>query len=507
MSRYAAIDIGSNSIRMLAADVESPQSMKVLASDRQVVRLGKTVFREGKLAASEIDLACQVLSRMVEQYRKLDMVGVRAVGTAALRDASNRDEFLARAAAIIGHPVEVISGLEEARLVHLGVQSLWPHPKHRVLLLDIGGGSTELILSESGRIVEAFSKPLGALRLTEVFLKSDPPNERELARMRKYIQERIAGPVSRFGAARVDRMIATSATAAATVCAINRVRRSRRDRADRFQATAPQLRQLFQEVSSRAATDRAKMTGIGPKRAEIIVAGVAVLNEVVQELKLSRLYYSVAGVREGIIADLSHRKVGMEQARLTADERRVVRDLGRRYGVSAPHVRKVAELAGMLFEGLRPLHRLPLAKGRLLEAAAHLYNIGHFVNESRHHRHSMYLVANSDLPGFEDRERMVVANLCRYHRKSMPLESHEAFQGLDPEDRNAVVLLTPLLRLAVALDQSQEQRVGRVETAIQENTIELRLFSDRDVDIEQWQAEQTAAVFREVYGFPLRVKR
>lgn|SRR5690349_4896060 len=507
MSRYAAIDIGSNSIRMLAADVESPQSMKVLASDRQVVRLGKTVFREGKLAASEIDLACQVLSRMVEQYRKLDMVGVRAVGTAALRDASNRDEFLARAAAIIGHPVEVISGLEEARLVHLGVQSLWPHPKHRVLLLDIGGGSAELILSESGRIVEAFSKPLGALRLTEVFLKSDPPNERELARMRKYIQERIAGPVSRFGAARVDRMIATSATAAATVCAINRVRRSRRDRADRFQATAPQLRQLFQEVSSRAATDRAKMTGIGPKRAEIIVAGVAVLNEVVQELKLSRLYYSVAGVREGIIADLSHRKVGMEQARLTADERRVVRDLGRRYGVSAPHVRKVAELAGMLFEGLRPLHRLPLAKGRLLEAAAHLYNIGHFVNESRHHRHSMYLVANSDLPGFEDRERMVVANLCRYHRKSMPLESHEAFQGLDPEDRNAVVLLTPLLRLAVALDQSQEQRVGRVETAIQENTIELRLFSDRDVDIEQWQAEQTAAVFREVYGFPLRVKR
>jgi len=507
MSRYAAIDIGSNSIRMLAADVESPQSMKVLASDRQVVRLGKTVFREGKLAASEIELACQVLSRMVEQYRKLDMVGVRAVGTAALRDASNRDEFLARAAAIIGHPVEVISGLEEARLVHLGVQSLWPHPKHRVLLLDIGGGSAELILSESGRIVEAFSKPLGALRLTEVFLKSDPPNERELARMRKYIQERIAGPVSRFGAARVDRMIATSATAAATVCAINRVRRSRRDRADRFQATAPQLRQLFQEVSSRAATDRAKMTGIGPKRAEIIVAGVAVLNEVVQELKLSRLYYSVAGVREGIIADLSHRKVGMEQARMTADERRVVRDLGRRYGVSAPHVRKVAELAGMLFEGLRPLHRLPLAKGRLLEAAAHLYNIGHFVNESRHHRHSMYLVANSDLPGFEDRERMVVANLCRYHRKSMPLESHEAFQGLDPEDRNAVVLLTPLLRLAVALDQSQEQRVGRVETAIQENTIELRLFSDRDVDIEQWQAEQTAAVFREVYGFPLRVKR
>ena len=514
MSRYAAIDIGSNSIRMLAADVTTHpsgpgQPMQVLAADRQVVRLGRTVFREGKLGGAEIELACQVLGRMADQYRKLDVMGVRAVGTAALRDASNRDEFLARAAAIIGHPVEVISGLEEARLIHLGVQGAWPHPKQRVLMIDIGGGSAELILSEGGRLIEAFSKPLGALRLTEVFLKSDPPSSHELARMQKYIQERIAGPVARLGTARVDRMIATSATAAATVCAVNHVRRSRRSRADRLQVTGPQLRQLFREVSSRDSGGRAKITGIGPKRAEIIVAGVAVLNEVVQELRLARLYYSVAGVREGIIADLSHRQVGMEQARLTADERRAVRALGRHYEVSATHVRKVAELAGMLFQALRPLHRLPLAKGRLLEAAAYLYNIGHFVNESRHHRHSQYLVANSDLPGFEDRERMVIAALCRYHRKSMPQVAHETFQTLDPEDRNSVVLLTPLLRLAVALDQSQEQRVERVEAAVLENSMELRLFSDRDVDIEQWQVEQVAGVFREAYGLPLavRVKR
>lgn len=506
MSRYAAIDIGSNSIRMIAAEVRSKEGMQVLAADRQVVRLGKTVFLEGKLGASEIELACQALGRMVEQYRKLDIVSVRAVGTAALRDASNRDEFLARAAAIIGHPVEVISGLEEARLIHLGVQTQWPHPKQRVLMMDIGGGSAELILSEGGRLVEAFSKPLGALRLTEVFLKSDPPSERELARMQKYIQERITGPVARLATARVERMIATSATAAAVVCAVNNVRRSRRDRADRLPATAPQLRQLFREVCSRDSGGRAKITGIGPRRAEIIVAGLAVLNQVVHELRLNRLYYSMAGVREGIIADLTHRQVGMEQARLNADERRAVRALGRHYGVSAPHVRKVAELAGMLFQSLRPLHRLPLAKGRLLEAAAHLYNIGHFVNESRHHRHSMYLVANSDLPGFEDRERQVIATLCRYHRKSMPQASHETFQTLDPEARNTVALLTPLLRLAVALDQSQEQRVERVEATVQGNAVELRLFSDRDVDIEQWQTEQVAGVFREVYGLPLTVR-
>src|SRR5262249_16874623 len=156
MSRYAAIDIGSNSIRMLAAEVNPKEPPRVLIADRQVVRLGATVFQEGKLDSPSIDLACEVLARMVEQYRKLDILAVRAVGTAALRDASNRDEFLARASAIVGMPVEVISGLEEARLIHLGVQDRWPHPKHRLLIMDIGGGSAELILSEAGRVVEAF---------------------------------------------------------------------------------------------------------------------------------------------------------------------------------------------------------------------------------------------------------------------------------------------------------------------------------------------------------------
>jgi exopolyphosphatase/guanosine-5'-triphosphate,3'-diphosphate pyrophosphatase len=373
-------------------------------------------------------------------------------------------------------------------------------------MMDIGGGSAQLVLSDEGRMVEAFSKPLGALRLTELFLRSDPPDPRELGRMQRYIQERIAGPVARFGPVKVDRMIATSSTAAAVVCAVNHVRRSRREQADRLPATAPQIRQLFRDSSSKDLTGRSKITGIGPKRAEIIVAGVAVLHEVVQELRLHRLYYSAAGVRDGIIADLMHRKVGMEQARLDPDQKRVVRAVGQRYGVAALHVRKVAELACMLFHGLQPLHKLPLAQGRALEAAAYLYNIGHYVNEVRHHRHSMYLVENSDLPGFEPRERLLIAALCRYHRKSMPQVSHQTFQALDPDNRRAVMVLTPLLRLAVALDQSQEQRVERLETVILEGTAEIRLYSDLDLDIETWHAAQVGDVFREVYGLALNVR-
>jgi exopolyphosphatase/guanosine-5'-triphosphate,3'-diphosphate pyrophosphatase len=506
MSLYAAIDIGSNSIRLLVAEMDTAGKMVPLAAERQVVRLGTGVFREGRLSESTMNLACDVLSGMAATYRRLDVLAVRVVGTAALRDARNQPEFLARASTILGTPVEVISGLEEARLIHLGVQSQWPHPKQRLLVADIGGGSAELILSDAGRIVESFSRPLGAVRLTEMFVKSDPPNAHELLRMRKYIQERIAAPVSRIGTAKIDRMIATSSTAAAVVCAVNRVRRARRDLADRLPATAAQIRRLYRDVSAADLEGRRKMTGIGPRRAEIIIAGVAALHEFIEKFRLPRLYYSTAGVREGIIADLAYRKVGLAQARLDTDRRRVVLALSRRYGLSAPHVRKVAQLAAVLFERLRSLHGLPALHGQLLEAAAYLYNIGHWVNESRHHKHSLYLVANSDLAGFSDRERLVIANLCRYHRKSMPHAAHPEFQALDTESRRAVVLLAPLLRIAVALDQSQDQRIEDVQVDALDKAVEVHLQSKLDVDVEQWHAEQAAPAFRETYGLPLVVR-
>lgn len=505
-SRYAAIDIGSNSIRMAAAEIAPDGAFRELTSSRHVVRLGETVFREGRLSVPSMDLACQVLAGMTEEYRKLDVLAVRAVGTAALRDAVNRAEFLARASQILGSQVEVISGLEEARLIHLGIQARWPQPHKRLLITDVGGGSAELILSDAGHTAEAFSKPLGAVRLTGMFLKSDPPSPKELARMEKHIQERIAGAVDRMRSARIERMIGTSATAAAAVCAVNHVRRSRRDSADHLGATAAQISRLYREVAARDLEARRKITGIGPRRAEIVIAGTAVLSEVMRAFGVPKMYYSTAGVRDGIIADLAHRKVGREPAHLDADQRRVVRALSRRYGTSQAHVRKVAQIAAMLFEALDAQHRLPPLFGRILEASAHLYNIGHWVNESRHHKHSLYLILNSDIPGFSDRERMAIANLSRYHRKSMPQPSHPEFQALDQEMRNAVVLLAPLLRIAVALDQSQEQKVESVETSIQNRSVELRLISDRDTDIEQWHAMRAADIFHEIYGMQLAVR-
>src|SRR5205823_9555044 len=244
-----------------------------LASSRQVTRLGESVFRNGRISQSAMDLCCNVLAQMAAEYRVAGVIGVRAVGTSALRDAGNQDEFLKRASAALQAPVEVISGQEEARLIHLGVQSRWPHPTQRVLMIDVGGGSAELILSEHGRMSQAFSKQLGALRLTEVFLKNDPPTPRELHRMEEYIEERIVDAVRRFGRAPYDRAIATSATAAAVVCAVNRIPRAKRDSADRLRASASQVGKFYHAVAARDLESRRKIPGLGPKRAEIIVPG------------------------------------------------------------------------------------------------------------------------------------------------------------------------------------------------------------------------------------------
>ncbi len=507
MPRYAAVDIGSNSVRMLAAETSPGAPIKVLAAERQVTRLGASVFQNGRISPEALEFVTSVLTRMAQIYRKQEVIAVRAVATSAVRDASNQHEFIERASAVLGVPVEIISGQEEARLIHLGVQSRWPQADKRVLILDVGGGSAELILSDHGELVEAFSKPLGAVRLTEAFLKSDPPAALEMHRMFEYIDEKLATPLRRIGTGPFDRMIATSATAAAIVCAVNRVGRSRREEADRLKASVQQVRKFCREVSSLDVSHRGKIQGIGPRRAEIIVAGAAVFRRAMELFQRPSLHYSAAGVRDGIVADLAARGVGRELTMLNRDQRRVVEQMVRRYSSPILHARKVAQLAHRLFETLQPLHHLPPGHGKLLEAAGYLHDIGHFVSASSHHKHSYYLIAHSDLPGFTDQERQMIALLCRYHRKSMPLPRHSPFQAIDPDARRAITALTPLLRIADSLDRSHEQRVSDLQVQIRNGSVTLGLEAQADTDLEMWAVERVADAFRETYQTSLSLSR
>jgi exopolyphosphatase/guanosine-5'-triphosphate,3'-diphosphate pyrophosphatase len=219
-----------------------------------------------------------------------------------------------------------------------------------------------------------------------------------------------------------------------------------------------------------------------------------------QAFRLPSVFYSRAGVRDGIIADLAARNVGAELSRLSRDQRREVERMGRRYGVALDHARKVANISNLLFTAIQPLHQLPPACGKLLEAAAHLLDVGHHISGSSHHKHSYYVVSNSDMPGFTERERMLIAHLCRYHRKNMPSPVHSAYQALPAEDQRILLLMIPLLRLADNLDRSHERRIDNLECRLRDGEVILRVTSRGDIDLEQWGAERAGEVFRQVYG-------
>jgi exopolyphosphatase/guanosine-5'-triphosphate,3'-diphosphate pyrophosphatase len=298
-------------------------------------------------------------------------------------------------------------------------------------------------------------------------------------------------------------MIATSASAAAIVCAANRITRDNRDAADRLRATRAQVRTLFEDLLTRDLAARRKVPGIGPRRAEIIVPGAAVYLAVLERFGLPAMHYSVAGVRDGIVADLALRAAGQERAGLSRDQRRAVEALARRFGVALPHARKVAAHAHALFMSLRKLHQLSPEWGRLLEAAALLRDAGHFVSATSHHKHSWYLVAHSDLAGFTHRERALVALLCRYHRKAMPGLKHLEFQRETPADQHAILRLTPLLRIADALDRGRDQAIESVAVEIEPSRVSLQPVGQRGSALETWAVERAAADFQTVYNLPL----
>lgn len=492
---------------MLAADATPGTTPRRLAEGREVTRLGTSVFTGGRISEEAIVSVCDVLRRMADEYSNLNVHAVRAVATSAVRDASNQQEFLERASEALNSPVEVISGQEEARLIFLGVQSRWADMKDRTLIMDVGGGSAEFITAVGDEMKEGISRPLGAVRLTEMFLRHDPPSPVELHRMEQFIDDKFEPARQSIRSRKFDRMIATSATAAAIVSTIHRVPKSERETAERLKASRSQIRKLYKELISRSVEERRKLPGIGPRRAEIIIAGVATFLRVMEALETDSLYYSIAGVRDGIVADLAARGVGRETTHLTRQQMRVVETMCRKYSIDLANAKQVARFSSELFEATQSLHRLPADTGRLLQTAAWLREAGHYISDTGHHKHSAYIVSSSDMPGYTDVERLLVSLLCRYHRKSMPQPRHDPFKSLNPDQKKIISLLAPLLRIGVALDTSKEQKIGSLECRLQNGGATLRLRGEGDFDLEVWAAERAADVFRQVYQIPLLVER
>ena len=522
MPVFAAIDLGSNSVRLKIAEVQG-HHLKMLHEDREVVRLGESVFQTGMISPDAMANTIRALKRFQKAVQLHVADKVRLVATSAMRDARNAAAFTAWVKSATGWNVEVISGLEEGRLIHLGVVANEPGARGRVLLIDLGGGSCEVTLSDGGNIKEMVSLPLGAVRLQQEFLGVDPPTKEDVARLQQYIDREMKRAEKKLGAApRVSLVIATSGTAsalaeAAASLAANGAGKSagkrtavkRVTRTETGLATTEETRRLSDRLLKMNNAQRAAVPGIGPKRSEIIIGGAMVYACLLEKFGLKGFRYSPLGLRDGMLAQMLaevdlrasvHKKI--EEDRWAA-----VLEVANRYGVELKKADPVRQHAVELFDGLARVHELPLEYRNWLQAAAMMQDVGKFMNHQGHHRHTQYIIANSEIFGFSPEQRAIVSAIARYLGKSRPDPMDRPMRVIPIEEHRNVTACIVLLRLAEALNQDRASAVVRMRTLVYPKRVVIELTPGRGgAELEAWSLRKEAAYFREVFRRDLVVE-
>ena len=536
LPKFAAIDIGSNSCRLAIAEVQQ-HKLKILHEDREVVRLGDSVFEAGLISPDAMANTIRALKRFQKAVQTEVVDRVRVVATSAMRDAQNASAFTAWVKSELGWNVEVISGLEEGRLIHLGVTTHEPGARGRCLLIDLGGGSCEVTLSADGRVQEMMSLPLGSVRLQQEFLRSDPPTREESNQLRTYIDRELRKLERKFGAqAPIPLVIATSGCAAAlaeasTVAAETKPGKAKAKangrpparkprnfaahelrsalRLEPLTASTPTVRSLANRLVTMRNEQRMAVPGIGPKRSEIIIGGAFVYAELLERLKLPGFRYSPLGLRDGMLAQMLadvdsrasvHRAI--EQERWTG-----VLQICKRYSVDMKRAEPVRTDALRLFDDLQRVHTLPPEFREWLASAAMMQGVGRFVSHQGHHRHTHYLIANSEMFGFSPAQRAIVAAIARYLGKSRPEPMDKPMRALPVELHTSVLRSVALLRLAIALNQDLASDPVRFVTRLYPKRVLLQLHLRRgSAELERWALRKERAYFRDVFRRDLDVE-
>lgn len=501
MPTFAAVDIGSNSVRLKIARLTRGH-LRPVHEDREVTRLGEGVFRSGFLTPESMAETVKVLRRFHRATQQVVTDPVRVVATSALRDARNSQAFLEWVRSATGWTVEIISGLEEARLIHLGLVSNLRVDNSPTLMMDLGGGSCELTVSAGGHIRDLVSMPLGAVRLTDEFLRHDPPRKGELKRLQGFVAREVNRVAARVVAAKVKNVIATSGTAAALAAAASHLRKN--GSRQRTVVSRAEMTRLAQRLARLPVDERRKIEGIGPRRAEIVIAGAAVYHELLDRCHLKGFRYSPLGLRDGLLAQMAaeYDRSTRSGKQIESERWESITKAVAHYGVDMKHALDVRESAMFLFTALRPVHGLPPEFREWLSAAAMLYEVGDYVNRNGHHRHTYYIISNSEILGYTPQQRRLIAAIARYLGKSRPALEEPPMKALEPEDRAGVQKAILLLRLARALNLGRSRAVQKVRVSQRGAEIHLTLVPRRrmGVDLELWAIEKDAPYFREVFG-------
>lgn len=513
--RLAAIDVGTNSIRLIVAELKPDGGYRIIDDEKERTRLGGGMDASGKISDEALQVSAQAVARMHSIAMGYGVESIRAIATSAPREASNGQELVKLVKEHSGLDLEIIEAEEEARLAHKSVRHAFDLTAQQAATVDIGGGSTEIVLSVNGVVEQLCLLRIGAVRLTEMTKEHEGHPDRQYDAMRDIVRDILKAKLGKsdfvpsvmYGCGGTFTNLATMAMHRTTPLAANDLLpftvRGHDVQRDEVKHLLHWLRKLSPKL-------RASVPGLNPDRADIIVAGLVIIDEVMRRLKMNRLRVHDRGIRDGVLLTM------IEELGLPDDGDgggRVDRiGFAERFAVQCrfeeAHCRHVADMAMGIFDHLADhfgngdewseVHR------ELLFAAALLHDVGYLINYSKHHKHSYHLIAHSDMPGLTTREREIVANVARYHRRATPKGKHPNYMKLTEQDREIVRRLSGILRIADKLDRTHTQAVDRVKMKIEKKHTEaravFRVIAEQEPAAEIWGAARHSALFERVFG-------
>lgn len=477
----AVIDIGSNSIRLQISKVLDG-TYKVIDDYKETARIGDNVYKTGKFSDDAIDTIKQILLRMksMMDYNKVETC--RAVATASFREAANAEEVVTLMKSETGVDIEIISGIEEARLMYLATSSFFQMDEGNTLLIDMGGGSTEFSYASGGGLQFSESTPLGCSKLTYEYFKNDPVKQGEIIKLKQKISDYINPFLPQYG---VDKLVCSGGTLN-NISLIYNKRKNLSDSVVKF-VDSVFVRHFTRELTGKSIEERLRISGLEPARADIILSASILVQMILERYRLEGFYTLSGGLRAGLTIDLMNR-IGMKlvfQDSESSDIRytRLI-ETGKKYYFEETHAIHVTKLAKRIFDGLSQFLRLSPEDWALLEAASILHDVGQYISYSKHHKHSYYLLMNTELTGYNDKEREVIANIARYHRRGLPKKNHENFMKLTAIESDKVMKLGAILRVADALDRAHSSLIKDVSVEVKPEGIEFTPLTDNDICME-----------------------
>lgn len=498
------IDIGTNSIRLLVVRFNPNHSYTVLSRQKQQVRLGEGEFDEEEILPAAMDRAVLVCRQFTDLARTFSCEEFVAVATAALREATNKNDLLNRLRHEARLDVRVISGREEARLIYMGIASGTHLEDQKAFFIDIGGGSTEIAVGGSRQYEYLGSFRLGAIRLTNQYFGAaytDPVSQDQYRKIQQHVKNTIVTDLPKIRKLRCDLAIGSSGTIM-NLAEIASRSQPHDGGSRREEISYRDMRKVIEHLCSLGLEERRKVPGMNPERADIIIAGAAILDTLMKELCIVGIRISTRGLQDGLLADYLSR---MDEFPLFGElsvRQRSVLQLGRSCGINEAHARTVTTLALELFDSAKRigLHQYSERERELLEYATFLHDVGSFISYTNHHAHSWYIISNAELLGFDHKEIATIANIARFHRKKTPHKKTVEMPELDTKEQDVVRVLSTFLRLAESLDRSHAALVHHVRfTGVNKTGIHMNVIARGDCQLELWGVEGEQKAFTRIF--------